>query len=415
MQYVTVIPRTEEERKVSIKSLEDFQTSYHVNKNMEGRILPDLSPSFRLLYLFGTFSMDRELSKKYSQCCRFFIQVIENIINAFWIYVFVASALSTISIARQMQTSFTLCLMNVITVIIRFIFYWKKHKIRSTVRAIEQFYDSVTDEEYKPLKNILTVMSFACIISACTMGMICAEHLRVAGTFDQFANDFVFGFNFTNYKANMYFHIFSKTIFTTTIFYHHFLPVSMCIFICSVYVAFKRAITAFSRRINSDILRRIIDIDFFASSYKTMLEVLQRVEDLLSACTFFMYGCLLANQLCVITQIIAGAGQPAQPTSVLMEVSLSIKNVVIFYSITLIGASISQEMDNVRTQIKQLPVESSRDFEKLSLMIQGVCSSPATLTAWKMFCLKRSLILTTGSVMITYSMLLLQFSQQNRG
>lgn len=414
MQYITVIPKPEEERKASVKALEGFQVIYKGNNTMEGRILSDLSPSFHLLTLLGTFSMDRNSLKKNSQCQRFLIRVIESIIHTVWLYVFIISTLSTIRIARQLHTSFTLCLMNVVVVIIRFVFHFKKHKIHSAVRAIEQFYSNVTDEEYKPMKNVLTMLCCACLLASFAMGIISTEHLRAAGTFEKYAKDFVFGLNFTPDQA-VYFRIFSQGMFSATIFYHHFLPVSLCIFICSVYVAYKRVLDSFVRRIRADVLRRAVDIDVYVTLYKNMLDVLSEVEDLLSACTFFMYGCLMANQLCVITQIINVGGMLTHPASVMMEFVLSIKNITIFFSITLIGSSISQEMDNVRTEIKQLPVESSRDFEKLSLVLQGVCSTPTTLTAWKMFSLKRSLILTTASVMITYSMLLLQFSQQNRG
>ncbi|KAF8773693.1 hypothetical protein HNY73_016328 [Argiope bruennichi] len=409
MEPISIVSKTSS--KDSFRKFGKIKSNLGEHVIPEDIILQDLCPSIRLILLLGIFPKDK--NSKDSCYFRFMSRTIQNIIHAFWLYVFIIGSLVVIPLMRQLQTNFTLSLMNMIIAIIHFILHLKRYKVYPTVRAIEKFYFSVTTEGYQPMRKRLLVLVFCCLLAVFAMALFSFEHLRVAGVMDGYSKDFIFDMNTTK-KECAFFQIFSSLFVTSTVMYHHLTPIATCIFICSIYLAFKKTISKFKERIRADRLQKNTNFDCYIFLYNRMLDVLSEVEDLLSACTFFLYGCLVTNQLCVVTQIIANGGMLTHPASVLMESLLTVKNTAIFFSLTLIGSSVTQEMNNVAREIKCLSIESTHDFEKLSLLLQNVSNSSASLTAWQMFTLKRSLILTMTSVLTSYGMLLVQFSNQNK-
>ncbi|GIY65572.1 uncharacterized protein CEXT_379681 [Caerostris extrusa] len=375
------------------------------------KILHDLSPSIHMILLLGIFPRDKSTSKKDSLLRRFFCRTVENLIHAFWLYVFVVGSLVVSPLTRHLQTNFTLSLMNMIIAIVHFVLHLKRHKVYSVIRTIEKFYTSATTDAYQPMRNRLIALICGCLLLCFVMIITSLEHLKVAGVLEDYTKDFVFGMNTTKEDCK-FFDIFPMLFVTTTVIYHHLSPISVSIFICSIHLTFKKSVAKFGERIEKDRLSKCTNIDIYISLYNRMVDVLGEVEDLLSASTFFLYGGLITNQLCVLTQVIANGGILTHPASIMMESMLTVKNFVIFFSITLIGSSVTQETNKVAREIKCLTVESSHDFEKLSILLQNVCSTSASLTAWQMFSLKKNLILTTASVMVSYGMLLVQFSNQ---
>ncbi|KAG8193260.1 hypothetical protein JTE90_027004 [Oedothorax gibbosus] len=275
---------------------------------------------------------------------------------------------------------------------------------------MQQFHLFVANYSYKPIKKRFTVLACICLVATIVQIVVSLEYLKAAGFLEGYSNDFQLGLNVT-LKESPFFAIYPKTVFAVTVFYHHFTPVALCIFICSIYLTFKQSVKAFSDRIKSEQSKRSTDIDWCASSFNRMTEIMSKVEDLLSGVTLLMYGILMANQLCVITHCII-SDMNSHPMSIIMESLLTIKNITVFFALTLTGCSVAEEMQVVCNEIRRLTSESRRDFEKVSLLMQNVSSTSLYFTAWKMFSLKRSLILTTASVMISYAMLLMQFAQQ---
>ncbi|GFR01873.1 uncharacterized protein TNCT_433441 [Trichonephila clavata] len=411
MEYIAVIPKSKSD--ANVKEFEKIEI--YVNQEIlpEDKILNDLSPSIHLISLFGIFPQDKNSDKKISQCHRFLSRTVQNIIHVFWLHILIVAFLLVIPIARPLQSNFTLNLMDIVIAIIRFVFHLKKDKIYSTIRSIENFYSSVTNDTYKPMKNSLITLFCGCLLASLAMAIPSLEHLRVAGVMEDYSKNYMFGLNITKDESE-FFYILPTVIATIVVFCHHFVPMTSCIFICSIYLTFKKSIDKFEEKIKTDRLMKNVNINTYTALYNRMIEVLADVEDLLSASTFFLYGCLLTNQLCVLTQIIANGGMLTHPASITMQALVSIKNTVIFYSITWIGSSVTIAMSNVGRQLKCMTVDSRHDFEKLSLLLQNACSTSPSLTAWQMFRLRKNLILTMSSVMISYGMLLVQFTNQNK-
>ncbi|GFU27497.1 uncharacterized protein NPIL_30241 [Nephila pilipes] len=410
MEYIAVIPKSPSDG--NFKEFEKIEIFVSQETLPEDKILNDLSPSIHLISLFGIFPQDK-YSNKMSQCRRFLSRTVQNLIHVFWLHILIVAALLVIPIARPLQSNFTLNLMDIVIAIIRFVFHWKKHKIYSTIRSIEYFYLSVTNDRYKPIKSSLIALCCGCVLASLSMAIPSLEHLRVAGVMEDYSRNFIFGLNITKEESE-FFHILPTVFATIVVFCHHFIPITSCIFICSIYLTFKKSIIKFEEKIEADRSMKNVNIDVYTALYNKMIDVLSEVENLLSPSTFFLYGCLMTNQLCVLTQIIASGGMLTHPASITMQALVSIKNSVIFFSITLIGSSVTRAMNNVVRQLKCVTVDSRRDFEKLSLLLQNACSSSPSLTAWQMFRLKKNLFLTMSSVMISYGMLLVQFSNQNK-
>lgn len=410
----TVTSQLSQNRKDSVLSVDRFKIRKYPSQDgfEDHMLISDLSPSIRLLYFLGIFPRDK-ISQNVSHVRNLMSKLFGIFLCIWWCYVVIVSTLSVTRIVKNLRTNFTINFTNILIAFKILVMFRKRHQIHSTIRSIEQFHISVTDNSYKPIKKILTIMAVACFVATIFQIVVSIEYLKAAGFLEDYSNDFQLGLNGTQEKA-LFFRIYPKIVFTVTVFYHHFAPIALCIFICSIYFTFKRSIEEFRNRIKSETLKSSMDIDWCASSFNRMAEAMSTVEDLLSSVTLLLYGILMTSQLCVITHCIIGGKIISHPVSIMMEVVLTIKNLSVFFWLTLTGSSVADSMQGVTYEIKRLTAESRRDFEKVSLLMQNASSSSFSLTAWRMFNLKRSLILTTASVMLSYAMLLMQFAQQKK-
>lgn len=383
-------------------------------KNFEmGQMYYDLSPCIRFLHVIGVFAMKDEKSGK-KRLCFYAVQKLAAIImHIFWFYVFFISFLSAVRLSRQFKTNFTLSLGNALVAIIRFAVYWKIHKVKSVIQSIEIFYLSITKRGYRSIRCMIRSICYGGTISAMIMCAISVKHQQLSGTFSTFSRDFVLGMKFSN-DTSPFFPYFPSIVFISTLFYNHFIPLIVCLYIMSIFYVLRSAIKKFVESLKYNRLEGVPDLTVYTLKFNRMLDIVAEVEDLLSVPIFFSFGCLMTNQLCVMNSIIVGNNLDNHPASLMMESMISIKNIVIFFTLTLSGASVTDEIENVVDEIRKLVTIPGQDFEKLSLLLQNVNSSKVSVTAWKIFTLKRSLFLTTVSVMTTYGMLLMQIAQQTK-
>lgn len=415
MGMFTITSQVSQNRKDSVLSVDRFKIRKYPSQDgfQEHLLISDLSPSIRLLYFLGIFPRDKISTKNVSHVRNLMSKLFGILLCTWWCYAVTVSTLSVTRIVKNLRTNFTINFMNILIAFKILVMYRKRHQILSTIRFIEKFHVSVADNSYRSIKKTLTIMAVACFVATIFQMVVSIEYLKAAGFLEDYSNDFQLGLNVTLEKA-IFFRIYPKIVFTVTVFYHHFTPMALCIFICSIYFTFKRSIEEFRNRIKRETLKSSMDIDWCASSFNGMADTMLTVEDLLSSVTLLLYGILMANQLCVITHCIIGGKIISHPMSIMMEVVVTIKNLTVFFSLTLTGSSVADSMQGVAYEIKRLTAESRRDFEKVSLLMQNASSSCFSLTAWRMFSLKRSLILTTASVMLSYAMLLMQFAQQKK-
>lgn len=391
-----------------------FVVAKNNEKNSEfGQMYADLSPCIRFLTLIGIFpEPDKETGKKMF-CVRLFRKLAVLIGHAFWFYVFFISLLSAVKLSRQFKTNFTLTLFSSLIAIIRFAVYMKMSKIQPTVHSIESFHLSVSKQRYRSIGKTVKFLCYGGTVAALIMAVISLEYLKLAGIFNPFARDFVFGFKFSN-DTFIFVQYFPSIMFTSTIFYHHFIPLIVCLHICTIFYMLKNAIRGFADSLKHDRLEGAPDVVVCVLKFNRMLDIIAEVEDILGIAIFFSYGSMMTNQLCTMNSILLGNYLENHPAPLLKEAVMSIKNGIIFLCLTLFGASVTEEAERVLDEIRRLVTVPEQDFKKLSLLLQMSNNSKVSATAWKIFTLKRSLLLTTASVMTTYGMLLMQISQQKR-
>lgn len=376
-----------------------------------GLVDSDLSPCIHMLFLAGIFPQRKET--KESCCITLLRKSITAMIHIYWTYIFFISFFTTIRLSQQFKTDFTMSVVNVLTAIIRFAVHQKRNKIYPAIESIENFYLIFPNKGYKARKSVIQTLCYAGILAAIIMTIISVEHLKVKGQYESYSRDFILGLN-TTQNVSYFVEYFPYAILITTIFCHHFIPLLICLYICSTFHILRKAVTKFIDTIKHDRQTGNSDLTVYMSEYNRMMAVVSEIDDLLGIPIFFSIGCLISNQLCVMNTLIIGEKKLLHPVSTFMECILSIKNAFIFLSITSFGAVLNEEIENVSTEIRKLIKVPGYDFQKLSLLLQNVNNSKISVTAWKMFTLKRNLVLTTASVITTYGMLLMQFHQQGK-
>lgn len=395
------------------KSRKDSQLTKIDSEIFElGQMYSDVLPCIHFLTLIGAFAVKNREAGKKRMFYYLFRKLTAIIMHTFWLYVFFISFLSTIRLSRQFKTNFTLSLGSTLVAIIRFAVHWKMHKVESVVQSIEIFYLSITKTGYRSKKCTIRSICYGGTVAALIMCGISIKHFKVSGMFNTFTREFVFGLNLSN-DTSPFFQYIPAILFTCTVFYHHFIPLIVSLYIISVFFILRNAIGKFVENLKYDRLEGVPDLTLYTLKFNRMLDIIAEVEELLGVAIFFLFGCLMTNQLCVMNSILGG-NNVDHPASLMMEFVISIKNIVIFFSLTLFGASVTEQIENVADELRKMVTVPGQDFEKLSLLLQSVNNSKVSVTAWKIFTLKRSLFLTTLSVMTTYGMLLMQIAQQTR-
>ena len=392
----------------SLKSTENNAKNFEM-----GQMYSDLSPCIHFLHLIGVFALENHENGKKRLCLHLFRKLAVVIMHTLWLYIFFISFLSSIRLSRQFKTNFTLSLGNALVAIIRFGVHWKIYKVKPVIQSIEIFSLSITKQGYRSIRCMIRSICYGGTVAALIMCAISAKHQQISGTFNTFSRDFVLGVKFPN-DTSAFFQYFPFIVYTSTLFYHHFIPLIVSLYITSVFYILRNAIGKFVESLKYDRLEGIPDLTVYTLKFNRMLDIVAEVEDLLGVPIFFSFGCLMTNQLCVMNSILVGNNLDNHPASLMMESIISIKNIVIFFTLTMSGASVTDEIENVVNEIRKMVTIPGQDFEKLSLLLQNVNSSKVSVTAWKIFTLKRSLFLTTVSVMTTYGMLLMQIAQQTK-